>query len=139
MPMSTRRRHRRIGRIPASWNPRIPLVQGPLRIVIGSPNWIVRRPRKLETWRLLPNTWPRGSDVAVCYGSVPGLYAAAGEAERLAKGFSMRSVQGLFIVMGLATTAFAQPAGRLTLADVVADAIRANPAIAAAEQRSAAA
>ena len=51
----------------------------------------------------------------------------------------MRFVQGLFIVMVLATTASAQPAGRLALADVVADALKANPEIAAAEQRYAAA
>lgn len=47
----------------------------------------------------------------------------------------MKSVQGLFIVVALATPAFAQGPGRLALADVIADALRANPEIAAAEQR----
>jgi outer membrane protein, heavy metal efflux system len=51
----------------------------------------------------------------------------------------MKFVQGLFIVMVLATPASAQTPARLALADVVADAVKANPEIAAAEQRYAAA
>jgi outer membrane protein, heavy metal efflux system len=51
----------------------------------------------------------------------------------------MKCAQGLFIVMVLTTTTFAQPADHLALADVVADALKANPEITAAEQRYAAA
>lgn len=51
----------------------------------------------------------------------------------------MKSVQGLLILMTLATPAFAQTPGRLALADVIADALKANPGIMAAEQRHAAA
>jgi len=51
----------------------------------------------------------------------------------------MKLVLGLFIAMVVATTASGQPLGRLALADVVADALKANPEIAAAEQRYAAA
>ena len=51
----------------------------------------------------------------------------------------MKLVLGLFIAMVLATTASGQPLGRLVLADVIADALKVNPEIAAAEQRYAAA
>ena len=51
----------------------------------------------------------------------------------------MKLVLGLFIAMVVATTASGQPLGRLALADVVADALKANPEIAAAEHRYAAA
>jgi outer membrane protein TolC len=51
----------------------------------------------------------------------------------------MKSVLGFLIALTLTTPGLAQPAGRLVLADVVADALRANPEIAAAERRTAAA
>jgi outer membrane protein TolC len=51
----------------------------------------------------------------------------------------MKSVLGFLIAVALTTPALAQPAGRLLLTDVVADALKANPEIAAAEQRFAAA
>jgi outer membrane protein, heavy metal efflux system len=51
----------------------------------------------------------------------------------------MRSVLGLFIATVLAVPALAQTSERLALADAIADALRANPEIAAAEQRYAAA
>ncbi len=51
----------------------------------------------------------------------------------------MKCAQGLFIVIVLATTTFAQPADHLALAEVIADALKANPEITAAEQRYAAA
>jgi outer membrane protein, heavy metal efflux system len=51
----------------------------------------------------------------------------------------MRSVQGLLIVVALATPAVAQTPARVTLADVVTEALKTNPEIAAAEQRYAAA
>jgi outer membrane protein TolC len=51
----------------------------------------------------------------------------------------MKSISGVFVAMMLAAPAFAQTAGRLALADVIADALKVNPEIAAAQQRLAAA